>query len=108
VPAEISTLDLALDQPSLIRHAHDTAQIVVARLAALGIDGALKTTLALGDEVEVVAIPILVRQRVVAVLYADDAPANVDRDAVAEVAGFANVVGNAIAMLIVRRKRSKG
>ena len=107
VSAEAKALALTLAEPSLIKHAHDTAQIVVDRLGSEGLDGALRAALPAGDQIEVVAIPILVRQRVVAVLYADDAGDNVDRDAVAEVAGFANVVGNAIATLIVRRKREK-
>jgi hypothetical protein len=55
--------------------------------------------------VSVVVVPVRVRQRVVALLHADDADVDVDRDAVAEVAGFANLVGNALAALIVRRKR---
>jgi len=107
VPADMSSLRVALDRPSLFKHAHDTAQVVIERLGPEGIDGAVKSSLGLGEEVEVVAIPILVRQRVVAVLYADDVRSSVDRDAVAEAAGFANVVGNAIAALIVRRKRDK-
>jgi hypothetical protein len=105
MPAPVVTLQTPLDQPGMLKHALDTAGIVVAVLGEEGHDADLRAALGTVNELEAVVVPVCVRQRVVALLYADDSSVGIDRDAVAEVAGFANLLGNALAMQIVRRKR---
>jgi HEAT repeat protein len=100
-------IGVPLDLPSsgLLARARDTRNPVWAMPSTTGIDAVL-----LGDldrklvRSDVIVVPLVVRNRVVALLYGDAAEAGVDRDAVADVVQFAVAAGQAFERLIMRKK----
>ncbi len=96
-------IGVPLDMPSMLQTAREKKEPVVLHPSGEGIDGVLLSDLRRGIGVEAVVLPLLVRDRAVAILYAD-AAGGVDRDAVAQVAAFAKLVGQGFEKLIVRKK----
>jgi hypothetical protein len=104
-PSEFESSQVDLSQPSLLQRAHDEVQTIVDQLGSDGLDGLLQRDVTPVASFKAAAIPVRVRKRVVAVLYADDAPVDVEPDAVVEVGAFATAIGNALALHILRRKK---
>lgn len=96
-------IGVPLDMPSMLQTAREKKEPVVIHPGSDGIDGVLLSDLRRAVGVEAVVLPLLVRDRAVAILYAD-AAGGVDRDAVAQVAAFARSVGQGFEKLIVRKK----
>ena len=96
-------IGVPLDMPSILQAAREKKEPLVVRAESEGIDGVLLSDLRRTAPVEALVLPLLVRGRAVAILYAD-AAGGVDRDAVAQVAAFAKSVGQGFERLIVRKK----
>jgi len=96
-------IGVPLDMPSMFQTAREKKEPFVTRPGADGVDGVLLSDLRRPVGVEAMVVPVLVRDRPVAILYAD-AAGDLDRAAVREIGSFAKVVGQAFERLIVRKK----
>jgi hypothetical protein len=98
-------IGVPLDMPSMLSSAREKKEAVILHPSADGIDGVLLSDLRRAIGVEAVVVPVLVRERAVAILYADASdPRGVDREAVREIAAFASAIGQGFERLIVRKK----
>jgi hypothetical protein len=97
-------IGVPLDLPSLLATAREKRAPVVAVAATDGLDAVLLADLHRPRESEIAVIPLLVRNRAVALLVGDCGDAGIDRDTVRQVVGFGVVVGKAFERIIVRRK----
>ncbi|MCC6521277.1 MAG: hypothetical protein IT373_01325 [Polyangiaceae bacterium] len=107
VPGAVGALRLGLGDDGRLSVAAKSGALFVGALRPTGSDGELLA--ALGHTTDAPALraallPLRVRGRVVAMLYADDAPDDVDGEAVAEAASVAQAAGAAMAALIVKKK----
>ncbi len=96
-------IGVPLDMPSMLQTARERKEPVVLRPSSDGIDGVLLSDLRRKPGAFAVVVPLLVRDRAVAILYADTS-AEIDRDAVEQVSAFAKSVGQGFERLIVRKK----
>ncbi len=96
-------IGVPLDMPSMFQTVRETKEPLQLRPVGEGIDAVLLSDLKRPIGVEVLILPVLVRGRAVAILYAD-AMNELDRGAVAEVSAFAKAVGQGFERLIVRKK----
>jgi Type II secretion system (T2SS), protein E, N-terminal domain len=96
-------IGVPLDMPSMLQAAREQREAAVFRPVGEGIDGILLSDLKRPPGIEAVVVPVLVRGRAVAILYAD-AAATIDRDGVDEVVKLSHVVGQGFERLIVRKK----
>jgi Type II secretion system (T2SS), protein E, N-terminal domain len=96
-------LDLPL--PGILARARDTKNPVWAVPSREGIDPVLLADLDRKIVTsDVIVVPLVVRGRVVALLYGDAGDVGVDRDAVADVVQFAVFAGQSFERLILRKK----
>jgi HEAT repeat protein len=96
-------IGVPLDMPSMFQTAREGKEPFVLRPEAAGVDGVLLSDLRRPAGVEALIVPLLVRGRAVAILYAD-AASDLDRAAIAEIGAFAKAVGQGFERLIVRKK----
>ncbi|MBI4956918.1 MAG: hypothetical protein HY908_33185 [Myxococcales bacterium] len=107
VPGAVGALRLGLGDDGRLSVAAKSGALFVGALRPTGSDGELLAALghaADGPALRAAILPVRVRGRVVAMLYADDAPDDVDGEAVAEAASVAQAAGAAMAALIVKKK----
>lgn len=103
---QVVGIGVPLDLPSMFQSARDKREAVFTVLSAEGVDGILAHDLERKPGIEAVAMPVLVRGRAVAVLYADAGESGIDREAIREVTTFASMAGQGFERLIVRKKLS--
>ncbi|UQA55131.1 hypothetical protein [Polyangium aurulentum] len=109
-PARVITLAFPLDQPSSLATARDRRAPLVTTLAEDGIDAELASELERDDRGEgdanpaVVILPIVVRHRVVALLYGDDGATDIELSAIGDVLAVAALSAKALERVILRRK----
>jgi HEAT repeat protein len=109
-PARVITLAFPLDQPSSLATARDRRAPLVTTLGDEGIDAELASELERNGRGEgdaspaVVILPIVVRHRVVALLYGDDGATDVELSAIGEVLAVAALSAKALERVILRRK----
>ncbi len=96
-------IGVPLDMPSMLQTAREKKEAVVLRPQEKGLDGVLLSDLKRPATVEALVMPVLVRDRAVAILYAD-AGGTLDRSAVSEVIAFGKSIGQGFERIIVRRK----
>ncbi len=96
-------IGVPLDMPSMFQAAREKKEPIISRPNGDGVDGVLLSDLRRPVGVEAVVVPVLVRGRPVAILYAD-AAGDLDRAAVSEIGAFAKAVGQGFERLIVRKK----
>lgn len=97
-------IGVPLDLPSVLSTAREKRHPVVARASAEGLDAVLLSDLYRPAEIEIAAIPLVVRTRAVALLIGDCAESGVDRDAIQQVVACSRFVGKGFERIIVRRK----
>ena len=95
-------IGVPLDMPSMLQTARETKEALVFHPEREGIDGILLSDLKRPANVESAVVPVLVRERAVAILYAD--AGSLDRATVDQVVKFAKAVGQGFERLIVRKK----
>ncbi len=96
-------IGVPLDLPSMFASAREKKEPVIVRPSTDGVDGVLLGDLRRPPTVEAFVVPLLVRGRPVAILYAD-VRQTLDLEAVESVTAFAKSVGQGFEKLIVRKK----
>jgi len=96
-------IGVPLDLPSMFATAREKKEPVIVRPSTDGVDGVLLGDLRRPPSVEAFVVPLLVRGRPVAILYAD-VRQTLDLEAVESVTAFAKAVGQGFEKLIVRKK----
>ena len=104
---ELATLSLPLEHDGLLSEAFTTGDPVVRSLALDGMDALLREKLRIEGDQRVTAIPLCIRERVVALFYGDDRGEGVDRSAVADVTDFTEICAGEVTRIIINRKRSE-
>jgi hypothetical protein len=94
------------EEQSVLRDAFLSGDPVVRPLERDGVDAILRNKLSIVGEERVTAIPLTIRERVVAIFYGDDRSDGVDRDAVADVTDFIEICAGEITRIIISRKRN--
>ncbi len=100
----VAGMGVPLDFPSLFSTARDRKAAVLAMPAKDGLDAVLLNDLQRPVGPQVAVLPVAVRGRAVALVYADNGDAGVDFDAVSDVLAFAAATGPALEQLILRKK----
>ena len=70
-------------------------------------DALLREKLRIDGGQRVTAIPLCIRERVVALFYGDDRGEGVDRSAVADVTDFTEICAGEVTRIIISRKRTE-
>ena len=100
----VLALGVPLDMPSILQAVRERGVPVCAVPQTGGVDSVLMADLKRDPRSKVLAVPIVVRSRVVAFFVADDGPRGIDAAAQAEVVTVATLVGREFERLIVRQK----
>jgi hypothetical protein len=100
----IRGVGVPLELPSILSFARDRHTHVLVMPSSAGIDAVLRADLQRPMSASVLVVPIVVRNRVVALLYGDDSDSAVDIATVGDVLAFAPLVGAAFEELILRKK----
>lgn len=117
----VGAIGLPLDLPSTLAAARDRRVPVLADFTKTGMDAELLRDLGRAPATDVdpasptaparraaaVVIPIIVRERAVALLFGDDAPAPVELAAIGDVIAFAALAGASIERIILRKKSGR-
>ena len=104
---ELATLSLPLEHDGLLSEAFTTGDPVVRPLSLDGMDALLREKLRIDGGQRVTAIPLCIRERVVALFYGDDRGEGVDRSAVADVTDFTEICAGEVTRIIISRKRTE-
>ncbi|HEU4409379.1 MAG TPA: hypothetical protein VFS43_29235 [Polyangiaceae bacterium] len=100
-----ANLTLFLDGPGCLTHARDRKAPVCERLSKRGLDAELASGLGRPPGALALALPVLVRGRVAALLYADEGRQPVELSQAGEVIALASLLGHALERFALRRKR---
>ncbi|WP_394831831.1 hypothetical protein LVJ94_35480 [Pendulispora rubella] len=100
----VAGIGVPLDLPSILASARDIRAPIVANPDLGGLDGVLLKDLERPTKHTIMCVPLVVRSRVVAVLYGDAGDLDIDRDAVAEVPTFALLAGQTLERMILKKK----
>ncbi len=100
----IRGIGVPLEIPSVLSSARDRKTHVLTIPSNDGIDAILRQDLQRPMSARVLAIPLAVRGRVVALLYGDDGTVDVDLNMVGDVLALVPLVGASLESLILRRK----
>ncbi len=107
---QIKNVQIPLDQPSLLQLARDRKAPVTATPVAHGVDVqiirdlAREARFAEGDRSAVAVLPVVVRNRVVALLFGDDGVTNVELSALGDVIIVLGRTVEALERIILRKK----
>ena len=100
----VAAIGVPLDMPSLLATAREQCAPLVVRPSADGLDRVLMSDLERKTRTPVLVVPVVVRQRAVALLLGDGGDGGVDGSSQSEVTAFGILVGQAFERIIVRRK----
>ncbi len=100
----VAAMGVPLDLPGMLATAREKCAPIVARPAPTGMDSVLMSDLERRTRTPILVVPVVVRQRAVAIVVGDGGDAGVDGTTQGEVAAFAILVGQAFERIIVRRK----
>lgn len=107
---QIKNVKIPLDQPSLLQLARDRKAPVTSTPVAHGVDVqiirdlAREARFAEGDRAAVAVLPVVVRNRVVALLFGDDGTADVELSALGDVVIVLGRTVEALERIILRKK----
>ncbi len=101
---KVARISVPLDLPSILASAREKKAMLKCVPAPEGIDPILMSDLGRSGKTECIVLPIVVRNRVVAMLLGDVGETGIDAPALADVAGIATQATAAFERLIVRRK----
>lgn len=105
--AQVASMGVRLDLPSAFAAARDRRGPLVAPLSSTGLDAELARDLGrvatLGASVAV--LPVVLRARMVAILYGDDGANGVELSALGELVAFAALTAAALERVILLKKR---
>lgn len=97
-------MSIPLDVASMFATAREQRAYLITHASTVGVDPVLLSDLQRVPGGSVFVVPLLVKNRCVALFYADDGDSGVEPVAVSDVAAFAQLVGRAFEKLIVRKK----
>ncbi len=100
----VARIGVPLDLPSLLAAARESKTTVLRALSSSGLDAVLQTDLALRGAGTRAVVPLVVRARVVALLFGDFGEADVDTRSLVDVEGVVVHATAAFERLVVRRK----
>ncbi len=100
----IRGVGVPLEMPSVLSTARDQRTHILSIPTNEGIDAFLRQDLQRPMNARVLTAPMMVRGRVVALLYGDDGNVDVDLNLVGEVLALTPLVGTALEKLILQRK----
>jgi len=103
---KVRAIGVALDLPSALSQARSRATPTLVKLKRAGLDADLRTDLARSAMHEVLVLPIVMRGRCVALLYADDGEQPVEYGEVAEVIAIGSLLAAALERILLRKKRA--
>ena len=104
----VRKMGVPLDLPSLFSIARDRRSPVLQKRGSEGLDGVLAADLGrgtAGGNGDVVAIPVTVGKRVVAIVWGDDDAEPMALEDLADVQAIASVAASSVARIIVQRKK---
>ncbi len=105
--ARVSGVGVPLDLPSSLARARERRAPVITRLANEGLDADLQRDLSRGPrspQRTVALIPIVVRNRSVALLYGDDGEGDVDLSSLGDVIALTGLVAASLERIALRKK----
>jgi hypothetical protein len=103
---KVRTIGVALDLPNALSYARQQATAVIAPLQRAGLDADLRADLSRSAGREVFVLPILVRQRCVALLYGDQGLEPVDAAESGAVVAMTPFLAEALERILLRKKRA--
>ena len=101
---KVARIGVPLDLPSILSAARDKKATVQRIPAPDGLDAVLMNDLGRSGKTVCVALPVIVRTRVVALLFGDGGESGIDMATLADVEGIVAAATAAFERLIVRRK----
>lgn len=105
---EVRAIGVPLDLPSAFAEARARGGVVTGAAARQGIDAIVAEDLGRAASAAALVLPVVVRGRTVALLWADDGAEPVDLRGAAEVVAAAPLAAAALERIIVQRKASRG
>jgi hypothetical protein len=103
---KVRTIGVALDLPNALAHARKQATAVIAPLQRAGLDADLRADLSRSAARDVFVLPILVRQRCVALLFGDQGLEPVDAAESGSVVAMTPFLAEALERILLRKKRA--
>lgn len=101
----VAGIGVPLDLPSCLAHARNRGAPVCIQLRHEGLDASLAADLKRSPQGAVFVLPVMVRQRCVALIFSDDGEASIELSHAAEVIAAASLAGNTLEQIAARRKR---
>jgi hypothetical protein len=105
---KVARIGVPLDLPNLLSKARDEKKPVRAVPSREGLDAILMSDLGRDGRTECIVLPIIVRTRVVALLFGDGGSSGIDDKGVRQVADLIEAAAGAFERVIVRRKLKGG
>jgi hypothetical protein len=102
---EWAKFEVSLADPGIFNDSYESGDPIMRPLGTEEHDAPLKEQLGVGDG-RVCVVPLVIRERVVAMFYGDDRRDDVDKDAVADVTDFAEICASEIMRVMLQRKRA--
>jgi hypothetical protein len=105
--SKVSGIGVPLDLPSSLARTRERRAPVIARLGTEGLDADLQRDLGRGPRAPqrtVALIPVVVRNRTVALLYGDDGESDVDLSSLGDVIALTGLVANGLERIALRKK----
>ncbi|APR74823.1 Hypothetical protein A7982_00169 [Minicystis rosea] len=99
----VAAIGVPLDRPSSLARARDRRAPLIGRLDAEGLDADLARDLSRSPRA-VALLPVLVKTRVVAIVYGDDGAADVELPSVGDVIAMIALAGAALERVALRKK----
>ncbi|MCS6899548.1 MAG: hypothetical protein RMJ98_07595 [Myxococcales bacterium] len=106
-PEKVAGIGIPLDLPSCLAQARNLGAPVSVPLRLDGIDASLAADLKRSPRKAVFVLPIMVRQRCIALLYGDNGEDAAELADAAEVIAAGSLAGNALERLAMERKRRR-
>ena len=105
---KVARVGVPLDLRNILATAREKGKVVRAIPSPEGLDPVLMADLARDGSTECVVFPIVVRKRVVALLFGDGGTSGIDDDGVRQVGTLVNLASAAFERVIMRRKLKGG
>src|SRR5690606_24521099 len=105
---KVARVGVPLDLPNLLSSARDEKKAVRAVPSREGLDPVLVSDLGREGTTECIVLPIIVRTRVVALLFGDGGSSGIDDSGARRLAGLIEAASGACERVIVRRKLKGG
>lgn len=102
----VQGIGVPLDLPSSLSEAAESCKTRLVRLGDDGLDRTLSADLRRPSNARALILPVCLRRRCAVLLYADNGPSDVVEREIADVVALAPDVANALARIILQRKRA--